>query len=1626
MTTSLVSTTYFLKDNPMRYFYLALCLCGMICMSPFYAGAQGVEARFAGQQTVDGENAVAVTFSKALDARQNLAPYFSIRTEKGEAVDGAWILAKDPQVVYFSQVTPKTVYNIEVKKGLRAASGETLADPVTYEVTTRAAEPMLMFSSRGFILASDLSRGLPVDSLNIAQADIDFFRVRPDKVLAFKNQFWSDDYLRYYESDDLNRAADLVYSGRWDLDITKDLRTQVNIPITHIEALKTPGVYFAVLRGAGQYEYGYNTTWFTISDLGIHARVYGGDIRFFAQSLSSAAPVAAAKITGYTKKGKVLFSETTDETGQAVARGTFEDLCLVHVVKGSHITLMPMDVPDLDLSEFKTGKAPFRPVDLFVYGPRDIYRPGETVVMEGLLRNQDGGNTPGLPIQAKVIQPDGRMVREFVWNPGPQAHYHHAFSLPANALTGKWRVELTHGAGQLAPYAFVVAEFLPERMALSLAGGDEILCDPGAELSVALKGDFLYGAPAAGVRADARVHVKPARQLFKDKWPGYEFGAETDLLNTSFTTDDVRLDPTGNAALAIENQWRKITSPHWVTANVSLYDSGGRPVVRNWSWQVWPGQTLVGIRSLSGKDPGQVPKDSLARFEVMAVDAAGNRLAATGLEAVVIREHRAYYWEYKNGAWQWGSSSSFYPVDRFTLDIPAGKTATVDVPVERGGYRLEIRNPETGLASAYSIWAGWRPTDRGQGEMNRPDRVDITLDKPAYSGGDTARVTVKAPEGGVGYLFVDGKQNLLTLPITLPPEGKGVDISILPEWQRHDLYVSALVIRPGQGKTHDLPKRSVGLVPLPLDRGDRQLDLTIDAPERTEPGRTLTVPVALKTASGQVPEEAWVTLAAVDMGILNLTGFKTPSPFGFFFQERAYSPDLQDVYQKLIQANDGGYARQRFGGDAPVLNRGGDRPATDVRILSIQHGAVQTNGRGQAFFQLDLPEFDGSVRLMAVAHTDRAFGSAEKEMILASPLVIQAVMPRFLAFGDRSQMAVEIHNLTEDPQHLALAPSATGVVAIDTQSPVFLDLDPKQKQTVHLPLTAGNSPGRATLSCRISGLKAMDPDTGQMAKRRVDRSWFLETRPPYPAVTRIYRQAIAPGQTFAPDPSDLDNLVSNTIGISVSLGAAPPINLADHMARLFAYPYGCLEQTLSGLFPHVLLTQEDMADLGVSSGTREETAGKIDTGIQRLLEKQKSSGGFGLWDSSSPESAWLSAYACHFFILAHGAGFQVPKTAVEKAVKRMMVYVRQPSRIPYPGYVTPQAYRAAVRAYAAFVLAKLQSLTLGDARSVAAYVEKYARGSLAFVQAGTALTLAGDSHTASKAFDRAMAVARDEKRIGDYGSDVRDYAMAYYLLATYSPAYKNQALFIHELNTELTRREWLSTQERNALVMAGFARRKAQGPPWQAQLAVGSRKSFMAGRTTGQAMFVRGAAAGGFAVKNTGTADLYAHVILSGYPNTKPVAQNHGVKIFRRFLDINGTPLDMSRATSGDRYLVELKITPKKRMPNALVVDMIPAGVEVEDPNVSGAFVIDDILVDKKRVRDWQGQFVISHREFRDDRFAAALALRAGQEVRVFYGARVVSPGAFRVPAPVAEDMYRPYIRSVGQTLDRMTVVVPD
>ncbi|MGL5630871.1 MAG: alpha-2-macroglobulin family protein, partial [Azovibrio sp.] len=334
----------------------------------------------------------------------------------------------------------------------------------------------------------------------------------------------------------------------------------------------------------------------------------------------------------------------------------------------------------------------------------------------------------------------------------------------------------------------------------------------------------------------------------------------------------------GKAEISISlDPVEKRVSPFTVRATMSLLESGGRPVVRSIDRTFWPASTLVGVRPLFVGAYAQ--ENSLAQFEVVLADREAKLKAAT-LPARLFRENRDYYWRFDD---QRGWNSGYTEIDELVATanvvIPDAGRGKLSVPVKYGRYRLEINDPETGKSMKYRFYAGWSAkADEAQGV--RPDRVTLKLDKPSYREGDTAKLTIMPPHGGEVLVAVEADQTLWVKRTSISRDGTTIDIPVKKEWRRHDLYVSVLVLRPGSEGDRVTPARALGLLHLPLERGDRKLEVGLDAPKKMLPETPLKVKVKVPGAKGQ---KAMVTLSAVDVGILNITNFVTPDPHGHFF-----------------------------------------------------------------------------------------------------------------------------------------------------------------------------------------------------------------------------------------------------------------------------------------------------------------------------------------------------------------------------------------------------------------------------------------------------------------------------------------------------------------------------------------------------------------------------------------------------------------------------------------------------------------------------------------------------------------------------------------------------------------------
>ena len=278
----------------------------------------------------------------------------------------------------------------------------------------------------------DSSGLLPVMALNVDNVDVNFFRIKPESLSAFVSQWEYRNSLSNWESDELLKMADLVYTGRFDLNPARNTREKLLLPLADIKPLQQPGVYVAVMNPAGRYSYSNAATLFTLSDIGVSAHRYHNRLDVFTQSLEDGAAQSGIDVQLLNTKGQTLAEAKSDAQGHVTLQNDDKDAALLLARKDGQTTLLDLKLPALDLAEFSIAGAPGFSKQLFMFGPRDLYRPGETVILNALLRDGDGKPLAEQPVKFEVVQPDGQVIRSLSANRSTVC-----ISLPGRLIVGR-------------------------------------------------------------------------------------------------------------------------------------------------------------------------------------------------------------------------------------------------------------------------------------------------------------------------------------------------------------------------------------------------------------------------------------------------------------------------------------------------------------------------------------------------------------------------------------------------------------------------------------------------------------------------------------------------------------------------------------------------------------------------------------------------------------------------------------------------------------------------------------------------------------------------------------------------------------------------------------------------------------------------------------------------------------------------------------------------------------------------------------------------------------------------------------------------------------------------------------
>ncbi len=1491
-------------------------------------------------------------------------------------------------------------YSLTFREGLPSADGEKLARDITIQTYVRDRAAGVSFPGRAYILPRAAEAGIPVQTVNAGKLNLRLHRISDrNLVAAFREDFvgrpldyWSAEYFN-------NQYSEEVWTGSADT-AQSEANHEVTTRLPMDDVLKDlgPGIYAleASVPDSDPEQIPPAMQWFVISDLGFTTMQGTDGLHVFVRSLADASARAGAKITLVSAANAVIGTALTDDQGYAnfaagmVAGKGSSAPAVITVEEGQDFSFLSLTEPEFDLSDRGVEGRPAAPaVDVFLATDRGAYRAGEVLNATILARDANMTGIEGLPLTVRLLRPDGveysRLLAADTGGGGRAV----SFPIDGGAPRGTWRIE-AFSEDEFAPLAsepFLVEDFLPERIDFTLktAEGPQRLSD---ETEIAIAARYLFGAPGADLPVEGDYRVSGLSEL--PDYPGYQFGTYDEPFATYFDTiaETGVTDAEGNsvAYLTLPDLGPQANRPLTVRYAIRVTEGSGRPVERTVERTLLPDVPVIGIKP--GFDNGVAPQGAEAAFDLIAIGPDA-KPAPLKVHWRLNRLEEHYQWYALYGQWNWDVTTTRTIAAEGDADLGAGPV-TVKGKVDWGRYELVVASADGGkTASSSEFYAGWYvPADAA----NTPDTLEIGLDKPAYKAGDTARVRIVPRAAGVALVTVVSN-HLIDMKAVPVSEGENtVELPVTDDWGA-GAYVTASVLRPmdaGAGRT---PARALGLSYAPVDPGAKRLTTTLEVAPEVDPRGPL--PVAVKVAGIAAGEKAWVTLAAVDVGILNLTGTGAPDPEAHYFSQQRLGMAIRDVYGRLIDGQNGAAGQVRSGGDAGGVKLKAPPPTEE--LVAYFAGPVEVGADGYARTEFTLPSFNGTVRVMAVAWSKTAIGQASAEVLVRDPVVVTASVPRFLAPGDQSTLRLEIVHATGPSGRMGLDVTAAGLGLADVPSGV--DLADKGKATLTIPLTVPDDGGDATIRVALT-----TPDGKQLVK---DLTIPVEVNDP--ASMRQSQFTLAAGQEFTLDANVFDGFRPGTGKATLALGPVARFNAPGILASLDRYPYGCTEQMTSKALP--LLYFEELASAMGSAGDTGGIRDRVQQAIGEILLNQSANGAFGLWYPDSGDM-WLDAYVTDFLSRARAQGYQVPDTAFRNALDNLRNQIN---------YAADFDANGGPVAYAMMVLAREGAASMGDLRYYADVKADAFDTPIASAQLGAALASYGDQTRADEMFKRAAEqVARNvaadkaapETQVwrADYGSNLRDATALLALSAEAgSTAIPADSLGQSVAASLLSRS--LSTQEATWALLATHALIDGK-----------SADQFTVNGTPVDGPLVRvieDQTAGGAAqvIANAGKSEATVTLTSFGVPATPEPASGNGYRIERSWYTTDGQPVDLAAVKQGTRMVAVIEVTPLGSGEARLMVnDPLPAGFEIDNPNLirGGDVAALDWLTTMDSPRNT---------EFRQDRFLAAVDWTSTEPFRLAYIVRAISPGTYHLPAASVEDMYRPDFRAQS---DQGSVTVID
>ena len=1547
--------------------------------------------------------------------------------------------------------TEADTYVLTLTDQIRGVLGTKLAGPVTRDLFFGKMPASIAFvNTKALYLGSKGARNIGLNIVNIPTVQVRIAKLYENNLL---NYLRSNRYEQYAEAADgqWKPTGGFTYNDDEQADLSNvlvnktvtvtDLPTVRGVSALNVSLPDQPAVQGQPLRGiyivsvASKDEaYLSASQLVSVSDIGLVAHQTDNEVLVWANSIRTAEPMPGVEITLISSNNQPVYSLKTDGSGFAKFEKVSEK------APGFKITLLTArsggaaQSPGTDSGDFNFLFLPDTQVetsrfevegkrddesgfDAFVYGDRDIYRPGETIHFNTVIRAQSWKSVGEVPVLIRVLTPNGRELRAFRKTTNAQGAVATDVPLDPAAVTGTYTIEVLNANNVLLTSQPVsVEEFVPDRIKVDVLT-DRLSYKSGQTITLSATALNLFGPPASDRAYEMELQLK--RKAFAPKgFEEYDFSLPNAGADgpTTFPKElrQGRTNANGQATerFVIPALYRDIGVLEGKLFT-TVFDENGRPVNRLRRFDVLTQEMLFGVRL----PDRYVTTGAPLTAELVALDPAGAlRPSASALIDIVRYDYQTVIEKKGTG----DDSQINYTTKRRekavysnTLTFRAGKAAVRYVPTVSGEYEIRVRGTNATNYAATGFYAyGYGSTSASSFEVSQEGQVLMTLDKPAYQTGDKAKILFKAPFDG--KLLVTVERNRVLEHHWLTTNNKSAEWT-LSVGNEHlpNVYLTATLIRAinadNAGQANLPITVAHGFASVPVRDVATKLPVTITAATQSRSKTKQTI--RIKTA-----RNAQVTVAVVDEGILQLKNFKTPDPHGFFYQKRALEVGSHDLYALLYPELALRSSRSSTGGDGYDLERRVNPLSNGrVRLVALWSGILETGSDGEAEFSVDVPQFSGDLRVMAVAYKDNAFGSANSNLKVADPIVISTGVPRFLTPGDLVELPVNLSNTTANVAVVTARLSLTGPLTADSLSTRKLTLQPGREARTTFRVRAGQAIGPGAVVVTVNGMNETFTEKTEVT-----------VRPAASLQKTTISGIVAGGKTATIRLAG--QFLPGTARSSMTLSRSPVAQYGRELAYLLGYPHGCIEQTISKAFPQLYFPETSDRDLAkqlssnvyfIRSGESDlNPATNVRQAVQTVESLQLQNGGFAMWPGSKTVDVWASVYALHFLTEAQEAGYEVRQAVVSSAIDYVTTLTNNPATEEMVTYdatggqlVRKMASRTSI--YGLYALA-----VAGKPNRPAM---NYYKGA-ALQKTGTTLTTDSRYLLASTFFrigDTRSYTALLPKQFSDntttrqtggsYASPLRNLALVLDALVDTDRSNLQIPVLARQLSAALRQSTYLNTQEAAFafLALSKLARQNA-GSTATAVLSAGGKS---VGNMTGASLnLTRVPINVPLTLRASGSGTVYYFGQSEGVPVSGKVrAEDNGLQVRRQYLTRDGQPIT-GAIRQNDLVVVRVTVVSQNglKVENVVITDLLPAGLEVENPRLTETR---DMPWLKNAGTGTAPPDRPDHFDLRDDRIN--FYTNAGSAPRTFYYlARAVSKGRFVLGPVSADAMYNGDYRS--------------